>query len=140
MTVHNRRLKIIEFVVDGNSFDCQLADWTLDPGVQDGDRKYTYCSTGDNSFIEETDNEPTLELHFFADWRSAGISRFLWANQNTTVAFTLDHHPDIAAEHITFSGNVFIKPAAVGGEARSTEMTEITLQIVGDVTYTPEVP
>jgi hypothetical protein len=40
----------------------------------------------------------------------------------------LDHHPDDATSHVRFSGKVLIQPAPVGGDARETEMTEITLQ------------
>lgn len=135
---HNRRLKLIEFSIDGEQFECQVQSWTLDPGIEDGERMYAFCPDG--SFVEEADPDPTLELKFYADWRSAGVSRFLWDHQGETVAFVLDHHPDIPAEHQTFSGEVFIKPGPVGGDARTTEMTEVTLQIVGDITHTPEVP
>jgi hypothetical protein len=126
---HNRRLKLINFTVGGTAFECQLNSWNLDPGAEDGDRQYTYCPDG--AFIEETDDEPTLELTFFSDWRSGGISDFLWSNANTEAAFVLDHHPDIVGEHVRWSGKVLVKPAPVGGDARATETTEVTLQIVG---------
>lgn len=132
MAPHNRRLKILNLNIDGNPFDCQLQSWTYDPGIDDGDVQYTYCSDpdGDNSFIEETDPEPTLELHFFSDWRSAGISDYLWQHNGETLDFTIDHHPDIPGEHVRLSGKVVIKPGPVGGDARDTEMTEVTLQCV----------
>lgn len=126
---HNRRLKVIEFTVDAISFECQLNSWTLDPGTKDGDRQYTYCPDG--AFVEETDDEPTLELKFFSDWRSAGISDFLWSHPNEVVDFVLDHHPDITGEHVRWTGKVLVKAAPVGGDARDTEMTEITLQVIG---------
>lgn len=129
MSVHQRRLKLITFTLDGVAFECQLNSWTLDPGSNDGDRQYTYCPDG--QFVEETDDEPTLQLKFFSDWRSAGISNFLWSNANETVGFVLDHHPDIVGEHVRWTGQVLIKPAPVGGDARTTEITEITLSVVG---------
>lgn len=129
MSVHQRRLKIIQFTLDGDSYECQLNSWKLDPGVKDGDRQYTFCPDG--QFVEETDDEPTLELKFFSDWRSAGISTYLWSNANQTVAFVLDHHPDITGEHVRWTGQVLIKPPSVGGDARDTEVSEITLQIIG---------
>ncbi|MEC3975089.1 hypothetical protein [Amycolatopsis sp. H20-H5] len=115
--------------IGGTSFECQLNSWNLDPGTDDGDRQYTFCPDG--TFIEETDDEPTLELKFFSDWRSAGISDFLWSNPNVVASFLLDHHPEIVGEHVRFTGQVLIKPAPVGGDARDTEMTEITLQVIG---------
>lgn len=133
MTVHNRRLKLIEFDIAGVGFECQLKNWNLDPGIDDGDRQYTYCPDG--SFIEETDPEATLELEFFSDWRSGGISDYLWANSGTDAAFVLDHHPNIVGEHVRWTGSVKLKASPVGGEARSTEMTEITLQIIGSPVY-----
>lgn len=129
MSVHQTRLKIIQFTIGGNSFECQVNSWKLDPGTNDGDRQYTFCPDG--VFVEETDDEPTLELKFFSDWRSAGISDYLWANPNVVAAFVLDHHPDIVGEHVRWSGSVLVKPAPVGGDARDTEMTEITLQVIG---------
>lgn len=131
--VHQRRLKVINFTIGALAFECQLRSWTLNPGVQDGERVYTYCSSGPNSFIEETDDEPTLQLTFFSDWRSNGVSDFLWSNNNTEAAFVLDHHPDIVGEHVRWSGSVLVKPPAVGGDARITEVSEVTLQIVGSL-------
>lgn len=134
MTVHNRRLKMIQFTVGGESFECQIQSWNLDPGVQDGDRQYTFCTdTGNNSFVEETDDEPTLELKAFADWRSDGFSDYMWSHANQTVAFQLDHHPDIVGEHVRWTGSVLIKPPPVGGDARDTELSEVTLQVIGSL-------
>lgn len=133
MSVHQRRLKLLNLAIDSNSFECQLQSWKLDPGSKDGDRQYTYCPDG--QFVEETDDEPSLELKFFADWRSAGVSDYFWANNGATVAFVLDHHPDIVGEHVRWSGNVLIKPPPVGDDARKTEMSEVKLQVVGEPTY-----
>lgn len=132
MTVHNRRLKTITLAVDDNSFDCQVQTWNFDPGEKDGEIEYTFCSAGEgqNSFIEETDQEPTLELKFFDDWRSDGISDFLWTHKGETVGFVLDHHPDIAGEHRRITGDLVVKPHAIGGDARATEMGDITLQVL----------
>lgn len=134
MSVKNRRLKIVTFTLNGTEYECQLTSWTLDPGVKDGNRVYTYCSdTANNSFIEETDDEPVLKLKFVSDWASGGISDLLWANPNTVVPFVLDHHPDITGEHVRFAGNALVKPAPVGGDSRTTELTEVDLLIVGSL-------
>lgn len=129
MPVQQRRLKLINFTLDNISFECQINSWSLDPGTKDGNRQYTFCVDG--IFIEETDDEPTLDLKFFGDWRSAGISDYLWTNENKIANFTLDHHPLIIGEHVRWSGQVLIKPFPVGGDARTTEASEVTLQIVG---------
>jgi hypothetical protein len=133
MTIHQtERLKKINLTIDGNETSCQLTSWTLDLGEQDGDRIYTYC---DDSFIEDADNEPTLDLKYLSDWTEDGISTFLWENKGEVVAFVLDHHPDVAGEHVRWTGNVKIKTAPVGGDVREREMTEVTLQIVGDPAF-----
>jgi hypothetical protein len=137
MTVHQRRLKIINLAIDSLSFDCQVQTWNIDPGIKTGDRDYTFCAAGEgqNSFIEETDPEPTLELKFFSDWRSDGISDFLQAHSMETVSFVLDHHPDVPDEHTRYSGQVQIQAAPIGGDARATEVQDVTLPIVGNYTY-----
>jgi hypothetical protein len=134
--VHQRRLKLINFTIGGESFECQIQSWTLDPGIEDGDRQYTYCSTpGANTFVEETDPDPTLDITAFSDWRSGGFSDYLWDHNGEEAAFQLDHHPDIVGEHVRWTGTLMIKPGPVGGEARTTEITEVTLQIVGEPVY-----
>ncbi|QWF81137.1 hypothetical protein [Amycolatopsis sp. CA-230715] len=131
MGVNHRRLKLITFTIGGTSFECQLNSWTMDPGSDDGDRQYTYCPNG--TFVEETDDEPSLELKFFSDWRSGGISDYLWSHPNEEAEFVLDHHPDIPGEHVRWTGKLLIKPAPAGGDVRETEMTEVTLQVLGNV-------
>jgi hypothetical protein len=134
MTIHQRRLKQITLDIGGDTFECQVKTWNLDPGIDDGDRIYSFCPTGED--VEETDPDPTLDLTFFADWRASGISDYLWAHSGEAAAFTLDHHPDIVGEHVRWTGTVKLKAPAVGGEARETEMTEITLQCLGMPVYT----
>jgi hypothetical protein len=131
--VHNRRLKLIEFTLGAAPFECQVKEWNFDPGVKDGEREYTFCPGGE--FITETDPEPTLELKFFADWRSGGISDYLTAHSGETAGFVLNHHPNIVGEHVRWTGDVVLKAPKVGGERRSTEMTEVTLLVVGVPTY-----
>jgi hypothetical protein len=133
MSLQVRRLKTITLTIGTVSVECQLNSWTLDPGTKDGDRLYTFCPDG--VAIEETDNEPTLQVKLFSDWRSDGFSDFLWANPNVVADFTLDHHPDIATEHVRWTGQVLIKPAPVGGDARDNEETDITLQVIGEPVY-----
>jgi hypothetical protein len=128
---HQRRLKVITLSIGANQFQCQIKTWKLDPGEQDGDRQYTYCDGPDNSFVEETDGEPTLELAWFSDYRSAGLDDYLWSNNNIAANFVLDHHPDIVGEHVRWTGQVLLKAPAAGGDVRATETSEITLQVLG---------
>lgn len=128
MSVKYRRLKVLNLTIDGQSVDCQLTSWTLDPGKDDGDVQYTYCPDG--SYIEETDPEPTLDITFLNDWTSTGFSTYLWEHNGETADFVLDHHPDIPGEHVRWTGQLIVKPGPVGGDRGDTDQTEVTFQIV----------
>lgn len=134
MTVHNRKVKIITFTLDGISFECQVQTWSMANNTEDGERFYSQCPDGE--FREDAEPDYALELTFYSDWRSDGISDFLTVHDQETVAFELHHHPDIAAEHVSWEGDIKLKAPNAGGEARTTEMTEVTLQVVGKPTYT----
>lgn len=124
--IHQRRIKLITLTLGGQAFECQCKSWKVDPGIDDGDRIYTMCPDGEAT--EETDPDPTVDLTFFADWRSAGISTYLWKNTGQVAELVIDHHPDITGEHVRWTGDVMLKAPPAGGEARETEETEITLQ------------
>lgn len=129
MPINNRRLKRVTFTIGGTDFACQLRSWKINNDTEDGETLYSYCPDGEDR--EETDDSYSLELSFFSDWKSAGVSEYLWANDKQRVAFVLDHHPDIVGEAQRFTGTVVIKAPSVGGEVRTTELTEVTLQIIG---------
>lgn len=135
MTIHQRRLKVIELSLGTPpiSFECQLNSWTLTNNTSDGDKIYTYCPDGED--VEEVEPDWALDLKFYADWRSDGISDFLTAHDQEDAAFVLDHHPDIPEEHVRWTGNVKLKAPNVGGDARTTEATEVTLQCIGKPVY-----
>lgn len=137
MTIHKRQIKLIEFSLGDDpadiAFECQISAWTLNNNTEDGDKIYTLCPTGED--VEDTDPDYSLDLTAFSDWRSDGFSDYLWKHDGETVDFRLDHHPDIPAEHVSFSGEVKIKAPSVGGEARANEITEVTLVIVGKPVY-----
>ena len=132
MTVHHRKIKQIQLAIDGVNYECQIQTWNLDPGVGEGERMYAQCPDGE--FVEEPEAEGTLEVTFWADWRSGGISDFLWTNSGKIAAFTLDHHPDIPEEHVQWNGKLRVVAPPTGGEARTTETHELTFQVIGDVT------
>jgi hypothetical protein len=135
MSVHQRRLKIVNFTLNGVAYDCQVTSWKLSYGIKTGTRIYTYCAAGEgnNDFIEETDGEPSLELKHISDWTSGGISDFLINNSMTVATFQLDHHPDIVGEHVRWSGSVQIQAPDIGGDARVTEIGDVTMPIIGAV-------
>lgn len=134
MAANNRKLKLLYLDIGGNRFEAQLTNWQITNGTGDPDIHYTYAPDG--AFAEAADDSYQLELHFYADWRSAGVSDYLWANDGNTVNFTIDHLPDIVGEHVRWTGQVQIKAPSVGGEVRTTELTETTLGIVGKPVYT----
>lgn len=135
--IKQRRLKIITFSLGATEFSAQITSWSLDPGIKTGDRVYTFNAEGEghNSFIEETDGEPTLDVKFLSDWTVGGLSDFLWTNNMSDADFILDHHPDITGEHVRWSGSLQIQAPPSGGDARTTESQEITFPIIGTPTY-----
>lgn len=134
MTAHNRQLKIIEFTLDDTNYECQITNWTFDPGIPDATRVETFCPDG--VALEEGTAEPTLQFTFLSDWTADGISDFLTAHSGEDAAFVLDHHPDIPLEHVRWTGSVRLKAPPVGGEKNAGERTEITLQCLTTPVYT----
>src|ERR1700759_51507 len=106
---HIRRLKILTLTLDSTEVSGQINSWTFDPGVKLGDQLWTFSTAGEghNMAYEETDPQATLELKFYDDWRDGGLSDFLWTTlPNTVVDFSLDHHQDIALEHVVIAGSL----------------------------------
>ncbi|MFI6759364.1 hypothetical protein ACIBF5_09510 [Micromonospora sp. NPDC050417] len=130
---HNRRLKQIEFTLGGEAFQCQVQNWNIANNTEDGERLFTQCPEGETR--EETDPDYALEVTFLADWRENGVSDYLVLNDGVWVEFQLDHHPDIPGEHVRWTGEVRIKAPNVGGDARTTEQTEVTMPIKGKPLY-----
>lgn len=140
MPNHHRRLKVIEFTLGGTAYDCQIRSWQMVNNTDDGEKVFTFCSDGSGEYREEVDPDYALQLTYDADWTSGGISDYLTENDGELVAFVLEHHPDVPAEHVTWSGNCYLKAPSVGGDARTTETQEITLQVEGKPVYTREQP
>ena len=131
---HHRKLKFIELEFEAERFECQLRAWRVLNNTEDGERFYVFCPDGE--FFEDAEPLYALELAFFSDWRSGGVSDWLTEHDQETVGFRIDHHPDIPGEHVRRTGQLKIKAPSMGGEARATEITEITLPCVGKPTYT----
>lgn len=136
MPVHQRRRKLITFELDGVNYECQITDWTLKDSDKVGDKKYTYCPDGE--YREEIDPDDwTLDLKWLTDWRVGGLDRILNAAAgqdppDNELPFTLVNHPDVTGETVTWSGVIIAKRPPAGGEARSTEESEMTFTGVGD--------
>ena len=133
MTTHNRRVKQIVFTIAGVPFECQVESWQMLNNTPDGEKRFGLCPDGE--FREETDDDYALQITFFADWRSNGISDYLTLHDKETVAFVLDHLPDIVGEHVRWNGDLVLKAPNVGGGGRATETFETTLLVIGKPTY-----
>ncbi|MGL5911660.1 MAG: hypothetical protein ACRCZP_16790 [Phycicoccus sp.] len=129
MPAHNRRLKVIEFDLDGANHECQIKSWKILNRTPDPAKGYTFCPDGE--YADIGDDDYALELTFLADWRLTGISEVLWSADGETVPWTLDHHPGVVGEHQRFTGTCLIRRPDVGGERGETEMTQITLMCFG---------
>lgn len=132
--LHNRKVKIIEFVLGGVSYECQVQTWNMANNTEDGEVLYSQCPEGETR--DQAEPDYALEITFYADWRPNGISRYLTQNDGEIVAFKLDHHPDIPAEHVYWAGMCKLRAPNAGGEARTTEMTEVTLPCIGKPDFT----
>lgn len=132
----NRKLKVVTFRLGGIDYQCQLQKWNMKNNTQDGERFYTFCGADSSGeFREDAEPDYALELSFFSDWKTNGISDYLIVNDQLTVLFYLDHHPDILGEHVRWTGSCKIKAPDVGGEARTTEKSDCVLPILGKPTY-----
>ncbi|WP_181778928.1 hypothetical protein [Pseudonocardia pini] len=134
--VHNRKLKQITLSIGGEEFQTQLRNWTLNNGTGEGEGEVFYTYGGDDSsFVEDAEDSWTLSLEFYSDWRSEGISDWIFSHNKETVAFVIDHHPDIPAEHVRWEGEVKVKAPSVGGEVRTTEITSAEWTCNGEPEY-----
>lgn len=128
---HHRKLKVIEFTLGGVNYECQVQTWNMANNTDDGDKLYSFCGPDGGEFREDAEPDYALEITFYADWTPTGISQYLTEHDGELASFKLDHHPDIPAEHVHWAGQLKIKAPSVGGDARTTEMTEVTMQVIG---------
>ena len=132
--LHNRKLKVITLDIGGTNRECQVSTWQMNNNSEDGAKLYSFCPDGEA--VEDTDPDYSLDLSFFSDWTPGGISDWFVLHDGETVPFQLDHHPDIVGEHVRWAGELKVKAPNVGGEVRTTETQEITLQCIGKPEYT----
>ncbi len=128
MAAHNRKLAELVLDLGGNEFQIQCRKAEIVNNTDDGEFFPTFVPAADGGgFVEAADAAFALDLEFYADWRSAGVSDWLWDNDGVTVPFQVTHHPDIPAETVIFTGSVLVKAPNVGGEVRTTEVSAVTL-------------
>jgi hypothetical protein len=132
MVAHNRRLDYITLEIEDTQYECQITSWTLNPPDSTvGDLVYTFCPDG--AFREVTDpGDWSLELTWVTDWRTGGLNRLLLANQGQAIDFTLVNHPGVTGETVTFAGQLYAQAPPMGGDARTTETSTVTLTGVGN--------
>lgn len=134
MAAHNRKLTQIVFDLGGNEYQAQISSWTLNNNTGDPEIHYVY-EPGEE-FAEAPEDDWSLDITFYADWRLSGISDYLMSHDGEDVTFQLDHHPGIPAEHVRWTGTLHIKAGGAGGDANATESTSTTFKCVGKPVYT----
>jgi hypothetical protein len=138
VSIHKQQLKYISLEVDGSEFRAQLKEWHLNNNTDTPDKIYTFGPDGSNEDSEDVVPDWELELSFYSDWRAPeGISHWLWTNKGRTVTYTIQHNLGVTGENPTFSGELTVVAPSVGGAARETEITDITLPVVGEPDYDP---
>ena len=136
----SRKLKVIQFVLGGNNYEQQIKTFNLTNNTKAGNTTFVYGGNVDDptksgAIVEDTDPDWSFDITFLADWASGGISDFLTVHDTETVAFTLDHHPNDVGEHVRWVGSLKIAAPSVGGDASSTEETQVSLKVVGAPVY-----
>jgi hypothetical protein len=134
MGAHNRKLHKLTLDIGGTEFQMQCRVATIENNTDDPEQFHTFGGD-EGSFAEAADPSYSLALELYADWRTNGISDYLWLHDGQTVSFELVHHPDTPAETVSWSGELLIKAPNVGGEVRTTELTTTTMAIIGTPVY-----
>lgn len=130
MTAHNRKLKNVVFELDGVDYAGQLTSCTMSNGTDDPD--ITYTLKEGEEFADDADPSWTFDLSFVADWTVNGISDYLTDHGGEQVSFRYELHTDLPTDHVAWDGQIKLKAPDVGGDARATEKTDITLAVVGE--------
>lgn len=134
MAAHSRRTATLTLEIGGIEFQVQCRHALVQDNTGAAEQFLLYGADTD-SFYEPAEPSYVLDLEFYADWRPGGISDFLWSNRDSTVAFRLVHHEGLANEAVNWSGSVLLRAPNAVGTVRTTELTVITLPIVGTPTY-----
>ncbi len=138
MSIHHNTLKYVSLEIGGNEFRAQISTWRLVDNTDEPEKIYSFGADGENEDSEDPEDARGLELKFFSDWRTpTGLNHYMWTNAGQTVNYTIIHNLGSAGESPEFAGQVKLKRTPVGGDVRTTEVTELTLPVVGVPDYTP---
>jgi hypothetical protein len=106
-----RKLKTITLTIGGTSVEAQVTTWNITNNTDDPEIIYTFSPDG--AVTDTPDPSWSLDLSFLQDWSVGGIS-----------------------DYLTVHGNVTLKAPGAGGDARTNEVGEVKLTIVGEPVYT----
>lgn len=134
MTVNHKKLNKIVFDVNGHNFAKQLTTINLNNDTDDAEILHTFGGA-EEDFAEPADPSWSLDLEGYSDWTVDGFSDYLTAHDGETANFTLTHHVGVVGWENDRVGQVLLKAPSVGGDIRDTEVTKITLAVVGVPTY-----
>ena len=135
---HAKKLKEVTLTVAGQSWQCQTESVNLENNTDDPEQAFTLCADG--SYYEEPDPSYAIVFTALADWRTNGLSRYLWEHDGETASFVYVLHPDDVASTVHWTGQVRLKAPNAGGEGRKTEKQEISLAVLDKPTFVPGAP
>jgi hypothetical protein len=133
-TPNHDKIRVLTLDLGGTNFEVQCRKAQIVNNTGDPEIFYTLGDDGDGdsiSFSEAADPAYALDLGFYSDWRSAGITDWLWDHDGEVVTFQLDLYPTIPTKHVIFSGSVQVKAPSAGGEVRAQDVTDVTLACQG---------
>lgn len=133
MPVHGRQLTDLNFELGGTEYRCQVRSAIVTNNSDEPEVLATFCPDGD--YVAAAVGSFSLDMVFISDWSAGGISDFLWQNDGLTADFQLDLYSDTAGQHVRWTGTVNIKAPNVGGEAKATDLTEVSLLCVNKPVY-----
>lgn len=137
---HVKKLKQVTLTVAGQSWQCQTEKVELVNDTDDPEQAFVLCAPPDDSYYEDPDPSYKLDFTALADWRLAGLSRYLWQNDGAVAAFTYVLHPEDPASTVHWTGQVRLKAPTAGGEGRATEKQEISLAVLGKPDFVEGAP
>lgn len=142
MTIKNKRFKtaVVTFTTPVLAdFSCQLMSLAPTNNTPDGERFYTYCADGTGEGRDDADPDWSVTLKGKHDWSTGGISRYLSTNDGKQVEIKINFDNTVTGWDRTWTGTVLLRDPGDGGDARSPQEFEVTLQYIGKpvLTYAP---
>lgn len=109
----------------------QLMAITPTNNTPDGDTFYTFGAGSAGVGRETVEPDWSVVLSGKADWSATGISRYMHDNDGATVTLTITFDTGVTGWTRRWVGDVVMKEPTDGGEARTGEAFETTLQYYG---------